>query len=368
MAPPSRFGIWAVFGRGARAGVLAGTLLLPASQAVGDDADSSMDYLPTTTSVCLDQNVQASDRMRLGADAAPWLPQMLDVLKANRPPAWRPAVVALFEGTDDRQYLATIWRGNSMWAPRIEFHGAVRDADGRLKLHYYRYYRHDVVRLHAASGQGLFPGEAPVAVFGLLNQGSLASGSSLRLVQMKRNTVDITPDAAGRLVDVRDLDDDGTYEAISVDDSWTGFYDTRGAAGPFMPVVSARVDGRFVPACRRFRPYHAPWNDHRMRIARDADKYVGFRAEALTQVMLTHAQTGAFDEARAMLNTLIALLNSDDGRKLLGREAALDHFPDVLARAERYADLPCPVLAAVIQGMHPGADSRSDYLRFEDYR
>jgi len=245
---------------GAQFAVFVLMFLALASHAAGDDtgpggaeAGSSLDHLPIFTSSMGRHAVRSSDRMHLGANAAPWLPRMLDDIKSNRPPRWRLAEVALFDGADDRQYLATIWRNPYLLrTPRIEFHGVVPDADGRPKLHYYRHFWFDVIDLNFASGQGLFPGEAPVAVVGLLSLGSAPSGNSLRLIQMKRNTVDVTPDAAGRLVDMRDLDGDGTHEAISLFGHWAGYFGTTGAAGPYLPVVSAREGERFVPACRRF--------------------------------------------------------------------------------------------------------------------
>jgi len=78
--------------------------------------------------------------------------------------------------------------------------------------------------------------------------------------------------------------------------------------------------------------------------------------------MLTHAQTGAFDEARRTLDVLVALLNSEAARDLPGRQTAQEHFPDVLAKAERHTELPCPVSAAVIDVDRPSVGVPSGYL------
>lgn len=251
MAPSSTIGLISAFRHGVGTATLVALFSAFSSHVYGEDGGSREEFLPTYTSSALRDGLQPSDRMHFGADAAPWLQQMQDVLKANRPRDWRLDSVALFDGAGGRRYVATFW-GELHWTSRttrVEFHRFAHDADGRARLYYYRTLTEDSVELNHTSGQGLFPGEAPVAVVGVLSMGTAAIGSSLRLIQMKRNTVDITPDAAGRLIDMRDLDGDGTYEAISVDDGWTGFFDTRGAAGPSCRWYrSASTGASFRPA------------------------------------------------------------------------------------------------------------------------
>ena len=203
--------------------------------------------------------------MRLGPQAAPWLPHFISILKANRPPRFKLGTVALLFGELDRLYLAIIWRGATVQTPLLEFHSIKRVDNNRRRLNYLRSFQDWSISLAPPTGLRIFAGEAPIAVVDLSSGGSAAAGNRLRLIQMKRNTVDITPDWAGRVVDVVDLNGDGQYEIVTMDGRWAGYFDGRGAAGPHLPIVLSRSKENFVPACREYATAYRGWIERYVR-------------------------------------------------------------------------------------------------------
>jgi hypothetical protein len=185
------------------------------------------------------------------------------------------------------------------------------------------------------------------------------------MIQMKRNTVDITPDWAGRVVDVADIDGDGRYEVVAMDDRWTGFFETSGSAGPFLPVVLDRVDGRFVPSCRKHAASYHRWNDLSIQNLADPSSMAPYRAEDYASALLAYAQIGALADARRAFTEMMNIVEDRehmpgwvDPRKT--RQA----FSAVLNGAEKYADAPCPVSAANVTGGHFGAEAVIEHFRF----
>jgi len=304
--------------------------------------------------------------LKVGREAEPWLPRLVDALDRNRPQRYALGQVALLGPADGDRYLVVKWDepdGFSPWWP-MEFHKVIRGPDGRRRLKWLRGYAHERARLLAPTGHALAPGEPPVAVMFLASGGSWANGAGidgyrLRLFQMTRNTVDISPDWAGRLIDVVDLDGDGRYEAVVDDPSWTlqvHPQDPQFDVGPLL--VLARRDGRFVHACRDFAGAYDALIRGALASAEDRYRRGQLVAAALNAAFFAYLQTGAFDEARDLLGRFetamqYVLMN-------FRWTNALDRFPTpeqvredheaVLAAALRHADAPCPASAAGVHG------------------
>ena len=143
-------------------------------------------------------------------------------------------------GSRNVRYLSVKWGGRKLLTPVVEIHKLVASADGSHRLYFMRQFSDVIARLYPPTGQSLFRAEPTIAVVYLGSGGSGSRGYGLRLIQMARNTVDITPDWAGRVVDVVDLDGDGQFEVVAIDGRWAGFFDTRGSAGPHLPIVLER--------------------------------------------------------------------------------------------------------------------------------
>jgi len=241
--------------------------------------------------------------LKLGLDAEPWLPRLVGGLERNRPEAFTPGLVALMAGLSGEQYLVVKWDepDGSLSTPwPMEIHRVTLGADGRQRLKWVRTYKGERARLCAPSGRVIFRGEAPVAVLLLAPGGSDIRNTSLRLIQMTRSTVDITPDWAGRLIDVVDLDGDGAYEAVMDNSPWNlEIHPQSVKFFPFVPVILARRGGRFVHACRDFAgAYDRFIRGSLMRARRRGH----LAATALSEAFFSYLQIGAFAEARALLD------------------------------------------------------------------
>jgi hypothetical protein len=264
-------------------------------------------------------------RADFGEGAAPWLPHVLDVLRWNRPPAFRIDSVGVFKGAGDSRYLVIDWnQGRAAQFGRIEFH-KVESESGRVRLKFLRETKPDYnPYLARPSGQLVFPGQPTIAVIGY-GSGSGYTNYALRLIQLKRNTLDITPDWAGRIVDVADLDKDGAFEVIAMDDRWARFFVSCGACGPSVPIVLTRISGKFRPACKKFaRFYHADIKETLLYVEkiRTENKFYISLYSSLAPNVLSLIQIGEFRKARKKLNHLI-------------RAAAEEGFPKHGKRAQR---------------------------------
>jgi len=185
--------------------------------------------------------------MKLGADAAPWLLPFVAVLMRNRPWEYWAETIALFSGGAGTQYLVVEWDAPRASGPGIiEFHKLLLGTDGRRRLKWLRSIDYPYADISALSARTLFKGEAPVVVANLMDSGSAPYINEVRLIQLKRNSVDITPDWAGRVVNVVDLDGDGQFEVVTDNDHLIVMYNTL-VNGPFLPVILKRTDGHFVP-------------------------------------------------------------------------------------------------------------------------
>ncbi len=343
--------------------VFAVAVLLAIASTEGMAAEYKIPVYPQETES--ERELRETPGMKLGPRSAEWLPRFLEMLKANRPPRFRLVKVALFDGVTGGPYLAVIWRGETLQTPRIEFHRLVAAGEGGARIKYLRALADRDVDLVRPSGSEIFAGEPPVAIVHLGSGGSGLEGYRLRLIQMKRNTVDITPDWAGRVVEVADLDGDGEFETIAIDPQWAGYFDGRGAAGPHLPVVLARVNGAFVPACRTHAGIYRDRIGADLAYGRHPENPSPFRAEAIADALLAAAQIGAFAEARKMLAELGAFFAGD--QPLLSLPEArlvLNDYAKAIDQAEQVSDSQCPASAISGGGGHFGTGRRNQYFRF----
>ena len=275
--------------------------------------------------------------MKLGRHAAPWVPRFVEVLQANRPPRWYADEFAVFKGAGGQEYFAVLWRGKErlIRTPQLEFHKLIRDPEGRTRLKYLREFSHTFgsVSLVPPSGERIFPDEPPVAVVSIWEGGLSPSAFRTRLIQLKRNTVDITPPF--HVDKVVDIDGDGIYEVVAWDNRWLGSFDQRSAAGPHLPIVLKRENKKFHLACRLYTDYYkeraVALQDHRWITEflppgpeHEARRY-WLQSEGLVGALLSSAQIGAFDEARRIYRKFESLYgNSRRLRRPRGAEMSVD--------------------------------------------
>jgi len=293
--------------------------------------------------------------MKLGARAAPWLLPFVAVLMRNRPWDYRAETFALMTGEAGTQYLVVEWDGPPwFWAfPQVEFHKVVHGSDGRRKLKWLRGLGSERADLSPLSGRLLFEGEAPVAVVNLQGGGSAPYNNEVRLIQLKRNSVDITPDWAGRTVNVVDLDGDGRFEVVT---SGGNLFVNFGhlVNGPFVPVILARTDRRFVYDCRRFRGL---FENRSRRVesfaleqANDPMGQLAWFAEAF----LGFLQVGAFEDALRMQRRITKLAVERPDFRFTAEQIDED-LSSALDWVMKHPEKDCPVSAPDNPGGPNGA-------------
>jgi hypothetical protein len=106
---------------------------------------------------------------------------------------------------------------------------------------------------------------------------------------------DETPDWAGRIERINDLDGDGRLEIIASDDRWAHEFLDCGACGPAVTVVLKYETGSYRYACRTLSDYYGKG---RARGARYAE-YYGKRHEQHVAYLLQYASERALDAAQA---------------------------------------------------------------------
>jgi hypothetical protein len=298
-------------------------------------------------------------RMKLGADAAPWLLPFVVALMKKRPWAYHAETLALFSGEAGAQYLVVEWDAPRASGPGIiEFHKVLLGTDGRRRLEWLRSLDYPYADISALSGRTLIEGEAPVVVVNLMDTGSAPYINKVRLIQLKRNSVDITPDWAGRVVNVVDLDGDGQFEVVTDNDHLVVMYNTL-VNGPFRPVILTRTGGDFVPDCRRF---HGLFEDRSRSVESFAlgqsDDPLG-QLSWFTEAFLGFLQAGAFDDARRTQRR-IASLAKEHPLVEFSAEQLDEDLASVLDWAINHPEKSCPASAPDNPGGPNGALLRSD--------
>jgi hypothetical protein len=310
-------------------------------------------------------DLQSAPHMQVGEDAAPWLPRVLDRLKKVRGPHYNLLQVALFYGDGGQQYLALTWKFS--WSNTVgilEFHRVDIGNDDRVHLTILRELRDRLIWLVWPSGEGVFPGEPTVAVAIFGSGGSGSEGYGYRFIQMKRNTVDITPDAFGRTADLADVDGDGVFEAVVEDQRWKASFDSRGVAGPHVPVILERQAEMFVPACK----------EHAEIFLRDIGRSLDALAENdrwpyedQLQIMLDHLQLGQLTQAWADYDQLLEYLDRVDSKYLPTRAEMAAKLLPVLRAARSVLDEPCVLNALPAEAVRTGERIHPLAYRYDNW-
>lgn len=293
-------------------------------------------------------DLRETERMKLGENAAPWLPPIIAALRANRPPMHRLTEIVLFPAERDGTYLVTSWSGGYMRESYEQFFRIETASDGRRIARFLREIVDSSTYLKSSTGLRLTPGGAPVVVVSRGSGGMLLSGYSLSLIMLARNTIDITPDWAGRLQGFNDIDGDGTQELIAYDDRWTGYFNGRSVAGPHLPIVLRARRGRFVADCAGYEPAYRRLTGQYAAHAADKTMHPVLRSEAYGAQILALAQIGQTAAAREALARLDSFYRVAGDQVLdnLKAETVREDFSAAVAAAEKNADLSCALSAA----------------------
>lgn len=302
----------------------------------------------------------------MGEPEPAWFPRVLATIQANR--GWRFDLkqAGLFEGSGGRLYLLLGWsyeEDRSHWEG-VEFHRVEIGAGETVHLTFLR----QLWNIYLDFGEPVsIPGEAPAVVVRYDGNGSWSLLRGVRIIQLARNTVDITPDNYGQTVwfghkDSFDpggsaevvarpfwfgVDDTGTPVAEVIDSRWTNLYSGAGGAGPFVSVVLERVAGAWKPACRHFPMAYKPFFIRDPAVPRELEHDEDW-ASLLAQSMFAHMQFGQLDEAHRDLEHLLAFnATSTVERSIVNGVDPM--LPEILEDAQLHRDESC-VLALIRDG------------------
>lgn len=309
-------------------------------------------------------DLRETDRMKLGENAAPWLPPIIAALKANRPPMHALNEVVLFPAERDGAYLITAWRGGYMRESYVQFF-RIETADGRRTARFLREIVDSSTYIKSSTGLRFTPSGSAVVVVSRGSGGMLLSGYSLSLILLARNTIDITPDWAGRLDGFNDIDGDGTQELIAYDDRWSGYFNGRSVAGPFLPIVLRVRRGRFAADCAGYEAVYRRLAGQYAAHAADEDAHPVLRSEAYGGQILALAQIGDIAGARDALARLESFYRvaGDKVLESLKPETVRADFSAAIAAAEKNAGVSCALSAAEASAEAHGALDRIEQFR-----
>ena len=172
-------------------------------QSLADGYDFSAFPKPAATNRPLGETAD----LKLGPNAAPWLPRFIEARRAKQKITGAPRQIALFRGDDTTSYLA-VWWPSVTRESRFDVYKITNTNAGTAAVGPVRTVRSYSVSFDYPSGLRIFAGEPPIATITIHRYSMSPLDIDRRLILMRGNTVDITPDWAGPIVDVVDIDGD----------------------------------------------------------------------------------------------------------------------------------------------------------------
>ena len=283
-----------------------------------------------------------ADYVRFGLDAAPWIAEAVAARAAARGDAPTARQIALLRGAGERSYLAITWVGEA--GPSVEVLAVPplsEQPDDIPLLRPLREIMDSYVALVEPSGTRPFPGEPPVLA---VSHAAGVTRASTRIILLTGDTIDITPDWAGRTIGLRDLDGDGAAEIVALDESWHGFPLYCTPCGPRVVVVLRRAYGASHLACAEFPDVYRSLADQPTY----AEDWFGLLARR-SEIALNAAQAGTLNQARAAAASLVDVARMQDSSYIDGSGNLFDQALRIAADVERAAaegpESACPLSA-----------------------
>lgn len=251
---------------------------------------------------------------------------------------------------------------------RLEIHKVFQKPDGTKGVKFLRQWFGAFLEFTDSTGLTVSPDGNPIIAVYEGSGGIGPWGYDVSILEAVRNTVDITPRWAGRIVGVGDLEGNGRIVVLAVDGRWSGAFDTRSSAGPHIPVVLQRDGDGFYAVCSDFAKFY------REQVAQ-IDTFMNENAYAnhpygieLKAGMALHlAQAGLFDEAQKYARLLKGDVAQYDqlfsGPYALAYKEAGESIPAFIEKAHRDGLASCYVSSTPGEGNHTGLEERVNAFR-----
>ena len=318
------------------------------------------------------------------ANEPAWLDRILRLLAKRK--NLRLEQHMLFRRNGRPTFLALVWTSKtsfgSAYGSVFDLHKVRVVSDNDVRLKFVRTYRDELVSIERLSGHDLAGDGVP---FLFINHGSGGSGYfgyGMRVYKLTRNSVDVTPDWAGRTEKVVPLPGDEKVALVVSDDRWANFFSGCGQCGPFFDVVMVWTRKGFAPDCqdhpkhyeetmRRIEEYRAERAQKRQQ-----DPGPFGSVESLTDFLdneislaFNLIQMGRIEEGRARYETA---LTEARNRGALGWGMSEKRLKEWLAAVRRNffpaaaarGDIGCPLMAFGGSTEHIGYRQRIEHFRF----
>jgi hypothetical protein len=260
-----------------------------------------------------------------GAEDRPsWLPRIVARLKSTARRDVELKQYMLFRHNGAPTFLALTWDTHGYEYPELfELYRVRVISERNVRLNFVpvikdlRYSDHmDIVE---PSGRDIF-GDGVARLFVEYACGGLDyTCHGMRILRLGHVPVDETPDWAGRVGRIIDLDGDGRAEVIASDDRWAHEFLDCSACGPDVAVVLKAEISSYRHACRTFASNYAWTVRYAEQNGSQHEKDVPYLLQHASQAALEAAQSGDFATSTRILDETRAA-----ARKLMDSGSARD--------------------------------------------
>ena len=310
------------------------------------------------------------------ADQPSWLPRVLNRLVKKK--RWILEDHRLFRQAGKPTFLALIWKTR-----RLSGHGhmelyKVRFISQRnVRLNFVRGYMDQHLSIEEPSGHDFGGDGVPFLFLSYGSGGSWYRGYGIRVYRLVRNSVDVTPDWAGRADKFISLGPDKGYALIVSDDRWGGYFFGCGQCGPRFDMVMRWTAKGFRPECK----------DHPDHYEQNIESYKRWSKSSSSTwptpmrhslwlgvaIAFNKLQMGHFNEGKALYQETLQKARERGAMGWGESEKEFNHwlnavekdFGPAVSAAIARPDLSCPLMAYRGEGAHPGTVERIEHFRFK---
>ena len=289
----------------------------------------------------------------------------------------------LFRRNGNPTFLALIWtaKGNSdlPWSV-LELYKVRVISERNVRLKFVRGLKKLYVSIKEISGQDIAGDGVPHLILDYSSGGLWYALSGIRIYRLERNSVDVTPDWAGRAEYFLSLGTEKVPALIVSDDRWGGFFHGCSQCGPLFQVVMRWSPKGFAPVCRNHPEYYEKriesWKRSRARWEKDwekdpsgypkVDPYLVV-LETIIATSFNLLQMGRWEEGRTQYQVA---MNEAFGRGAKGwgisekdflfwKDAVEKNFSPAVDAVASFPDIGCPLMAYRGSGVPIGLIKRA---------
>ncbi len=310
------------------------------------------------------------------ADQPSWLPRVLNRLVKKK--RWILEDHRLFRQGGKPTFLALMWLTSKLYGHRhLELYKVRVISQRNVRLNFVRGYMEQYLSIEEPSGHDIAGDGVPFLFLRYGSGGSWYRGYGVRVYPLVRNSVDVTPDWAGRADKIIWLGPDKGYALIVSDDRWGGYFFGCGQCGPRFDMVMRWTVKGFRPECK----------DHPDHYEQNIESYKRWSKSSSSDwptpmrhflwlgvaIAFNKLQMGRFNEGKALYQETLQKARERSAKGWGESEKEFNHwlnavekdFGPAISAAIARPDLSCPLMAFIGEGAHPGTVERIEHFRFK---